>query len=138
MTKEETTKNGKKTMNKISHKKMEIFNISDTGEKEYRPVNEKTIDCRDCYECCRFFSIPLSPYEATWIEHTEKNDIVEIKKKPDGSCWYLEDGKCSIYDKRPIACREYSCINDYRIMHSDHDNRKRRNILEDDTKTMTL
>ena len=125
-------------MKKVPRKKQMIFNISENGEKEYRPVEEKIVDCGECHECCRFFNIPLSPYECTWIEHEDTDDMMYIKKKPDGSCIYLKDGKCSIYDNRPIACREYDCSNDYRIMHSDHDGRKRRNILEKDEKTMLL
>jgi hypothetical protein len=114
--------------------KQMIFNILDSGTIEYKPVKEKIVNCSDCFECCRFFKIPLSPYECTWIEHEETDGIIHIKKKPDGSCIYLKDGKCSIYDKRPMACREYSCKHDWRIMHSDHDDRPRRNILEDDFK----
>lgn len=115
-------------------KKQMIFNIRENGEKEYRPVEEKIVDCTGCHECCRFFNIPLSPYETTWIEHEDTDGMIHIKKKPDGTCIYLKEGKCSIYNKRPIACREYDCRNDYRIMHSDHDERERKNILEEDGK----
>lgn len=28
----------------------------------------------------------------------------------DGACVYLQDNKCSIYEKRPTMCRSFSCI----------------------------
>ena len=122
-------------MNETIVEKNMIFAILENGKKDYKPVKEKIVDCTDCFECCRFFKIPLSPYEMTFIEHEEDKDgMVHVKQKADGSCIYLKDGKCSIYNKRPMACREYSCVGDWRIMHSDHDNRKRRNTLEDDFK----
>jgi len=32
-----------------------------------------------------------------------------IEQKEDESCIYLEDGKCSIHDKRPESCRKFFC-----------------------------
>jgi Fe-S-cluster containining protein len=32
-----------------------------------------------------------------------------LAKKEDENCIYLKNAKCSIYSKRPKACREFSC-----------------------------
>jgi Fe-S-cluster containining protein len=32
-----------------------------------------------------------------------------LKQKKDGSCIYLENGKCSIHEKRPKSCRRFFC-----------------------------
>ena len=32
-----------------------------------------------------------------------------MKKKPDGTCIALEDNKCSIHERKPVACRKYEC-----------------------------
>jgi len=38
-----------------------------------------------------------------------------VDKAPDGLCIHLdgETHRCSIWEKRPRVCREYSCNNDY-------------------------
>lgn len=42
--------------------------------------------------------------------HSDPNVTRILSKKPDGSCVYLDpSNKCSIYDKRPIVCREFEC-----------------------------
>jgi Fe-S-cluster containining protein len=38
-----------------------------------------------------------------------------LKRKPNGDCIYLGDGsdgqkRCTIYEKRPVICRTFSCI----------------------------
>jgi Fe-S-cluster containining protein len=32
-----------------------------------------------------------------------------LKSKPDGSCVYLGDQGCSIYERRPQMCRAFDC-----------------------------
>ena len=39
-----------------------------------------------------------------------------LSKKPDGSCVYLDQSNmCTIYDKRPIVCREFQCSSGWSI-----------------------
>ncbi len=86
--------------------------LFDINPDEYLPIKEKIMDCRDCCECCKRFLVPLSPIETLKYKIGEYDDIPFLAKKEDGSCFYLKDGRCSIYNDRPIACREYSCEND--------------------------
>jgi len=32
-----------------------------------------------------------------------------LPKRPDGACIYLGDTGCTIYEKRPQACRAFDC-----------------------------
>jgi len=34
---------------------------------------------------------------------------------PDGYCHQFDGGGCSVYEQRPVPCRQYSCANDARI-----------------------
>ena len=33
-----------------------------------------------------------------------------LSQKKDGSCIYLKNNLCSIHQKRPQACRDFSCL----------------------------
>jgi Fe-S-cluster containining protein len=39
---------------------------------------------------------------------SENSSLYKIRKKEDGSCQYLSQGKCTIRDVRPNACRFYN------------------------------
>ena len=43
------------------------------------------------------------------FEEAEQDAANIIAQKEDGSCIYLKDGKCSIHDFRPKACRLFFC-----------------------------
>ena len=79
----------------------------------------------DCGKCCtteeRDGSIYLEPIDietlskhlgitprkfATKFTVTEVDDI-ELAKKTDGSCVFLENRNCSVYEARPLQCRAY-------------------------------
>jgi hypothetical protein len=47
------------------------------------------VPCGDCSACC--------------------HDIAPFEMREDGSCINLLDGKCSIYETRPNACRAFDC-----------------------------
>lgn len=78
------------------------------------------IDCLDCANCCKttspifrdvdikrissFLKMKVSDFIETYLRLDEDGDYV-LTKAP---CSFLgEDNKCSIYEHRPLACREY-------------------------------
>jgi len=80
-------------------------------------------NCQNCKEkaCCKQFIVPL-----TYEEHIsgkykidpsyEKRGWIVLQRKPNGECIYFNSkGLCDIYEYRPEACREYSCVNDDRL-----------------------
>lgn len=80
--------------------------------------------CSACGVCCKLFLINLTEEEYKSGKYRTQfeafglvNDFIEaemiganiIEQKEDGSCFYLKEGKCSIYNIRPKACREFFC-----------------------------
>lgn len=77
----------------------------------------KKLPCDECKgKCCTF--VPFSPEE--FSEITAKHPIplpakverfglayLVSKGDQDCTCAYLKDGKCSIYEDRPLVCRQY-------------------------------
>jgi Fe-S-cluster containining protein len=63
--------------------------------------------------CCKVLTVPLSDFDINRLEQglNEKRidlyvnlKVKELIKNIDG-CFFLSDGKCSIYDYRPDVCR---------------------------------
>ncbi|MEA3490186.1 MAG: YkgJ family cysteine cluster protein [Candidatus Omnitrophota bacterium] len=96
-------------------------------------------EVRDLCEaiCCRVYNVTTTEEEFRSGEYraravcavsgkeceNEKANCVNrnlwIERKPDGACVYLgEDNKCSIYERRPKACREFSCKEGWRITYA--------------------
>lgn len=90
--------------------------------------------------CCRKWEVNLSfdeiksnsyriatlCYANGEICKDEKNDCLNkkyvLKRKADSSCFYLnERNRCSIYPKRPMICREFSCKGGWNIVGVDLD-----------------
>ena len=80
--------------------------------------------CNGCGLCCKLFYINLSKEEYQSGKYkTELGEFGKIEnfnearscganllaKKPDGSCVYLENNKCSIHAERPGVCRNFFC-----------------------------
>lgn len=34
---------------------------------------------------------------------------LRIPQMPNGDCYYLDEGGCSIHDRAPVVCREFDC-----------------------------
>ena len=79
---------------------------------------EPKINCDGCAApCCVKFSVPLTPRESRYLPLDQdeiKNGIHYLDKKPEKPCPFLINSKCSIWDIRPVVCREYSCEGDSR------------------------
>ena len=75
--------------------------------------------CRACGICCSGKAIRVGPYEVLRLsrnlglsttrflnDFTEEGGIV-LRTRPDGSCLFLESGRCRVHPDRPLACRLY-------------------------------
>lgn len=81
------------------------------------------LKCSQCGVCCRLFLINLNEEEYLSRKYKtvfEEFGLMEFKEaeltganileqKEDGSCVYLEKGRCSIHKKRPLVCRKFFC-----------------------------
>ena len=68
------------------------------------------IECGECSACCSCGSIPL--FERDRALHFEEMVIDgqgPSVRMAEGSCVYLKDGKCSVYDHRPTICKLFDC-----------------------------
>ncbi len=81
--------------------------------------------CTLCGDCCRNRVIPLYEEDierlksAGYEDFYESTDSIEfeltgapykMKLRKDGSCIFLEDNMCSVYEIRPDTCRRYPFI----------------------------
>lgn len=85
----------------------------------------KTFNCLNCANCCKNYSPIIEPGEINllstalnisavelfenYVEMDEEGDFV-FKSQPCPML-NLEDNKCTIYESRPRACREYPHTN---------------------------
>lgn len=71
---------------------------------------EGNVECGSCRGCCRAgYAIGLSTEEAEIIPHATIAGCAAILPLPNGACPYLVDEQCSIYDHRPVSCRQFDC-----------------------------
>ena len=76
--------------------------------------NDRCFSCGG--ECCRSFS----DVELTWeeFEHLKKLGARRLQLSLTGphrlvidyNCEFLADGRCSIYEARPLICRRFTCM----------------------------
>ena len=107
--------------------KKKIVSLKKTNNRlldtQFHTAHTKTfkgIDCLSCANCCKTTSpifrkvdidrisksmgMKSGKFEDEFLRVDEDGDFV-LKSSP---CYFLgKDNKCSIYDVRPLACREY-------------------------------
>lgn len=78
------------------------------------------VDCGECVACCSSFQfVHIRPEETDTLGCIPKDLLVAAPGQPKGymllgydkkgHCPMLANGKCSIYDHRPLTCRNYDC-----------------------------
>jgi Fe-S-cluster containining protein len=80
---------------------------------------KRDVPCGSCTLCCRGGeAIMLHPedgdipslYQTNLVMHPLTGRPIQIlKQKPDGSCIYLSEAGCTIYNSRPTICRAFDC-----------------------------
>jgi uncharacterized protein len=78
------------------------------------------VDCGECIACCSSSQfIHIRPDETHTLSRIRKDLLVAAPGLPkghvllgydrNGFCPIMVNGKCSIYDDRPLTCRNYDC-----------------------------
>lgn len=78
------------------------------------------VDCRECDACCSSsYFIRIRPEETRTLDRIRDELLVPAPGLPEGNvvlgyddngrCPLLGDGLCSIYEHRPLTCRNYDC-----------------------------
>lgn len=86
--------------------------------------NIENVPCGSCTFCCEKLSPYLTTeeiasglYPISLLQPSEEQismnpnigPIVVLYRKREGGCGMFIDDKCSIYETRPIACRQFDC-----------------------------
>lgn len=90
---------------------------------------ERSLECGSCRACCYHEMIVLHPEEGDepWRYQTEMRmnplsgrPVEAVKQRADGACVYLDVGQgCTIYEHRPVICKEFDCRRLYLKMPAD-------------------
>lgn len=90
-----------------------------------RDIPEANVACGTCNLCCTHLSPYLTPDEFesgkyVWalLENPGGSPSIGIPRNKNG-CVYYENG-CTIYEDRPKACRQFSCIEGHYPPFKDH------------------
>ncbi len=71
-------------------------------------ISDKDV-CKDCFaECCKDIMVVILPCESGKFK---EETLGLLKTGDDGWCYYFDHStrRCSVYEKRPVACRVSSC-----------------------------
>ena len=92
-----------------------------------------SVPCNGCRACCEHEAVILHPDKGDDVATYDTMPVpgaaipgVMLKHKPDGSCTYLGESGCTIYERRPYLCRLYDCRKFFISM----TNREKRRLLE--------
>lgn len=99
-----------------------IININLTSVGSNEVIAD--VPCGSCTMCCEKLSPFLTPEEVAsglyplslinpspeqLRENSQIGPVVVLYRKKEGGCGMLIDKKCSIYEYRPVACRQFDC-----------------------------
>ena len=85
-----------------------------------RGEHDAEVPCDGCTACCTSSQfVPIAPDETDTLAHIPRRLLFPAPTLPaghvvlgydeHGRCPMLGDGRCSVYDHRPRACRTYDC-----------------------------
>lgn len=96
-----------------------VINVNLTSLTTDEPMVD--VPCGSCTLCCEKLSpyltveeIQSGAYPISLVNPNDPSDpeagpVIALYRKVSGGCGMLIDGKCSIYDTRPKACRQFDC-----------------------------
>jgi Fe-S-cluster containining protein len=96
-----------------------IINVNLTSLSSDEPI--ENVPCGSCTLCCEKLSpyltveeIQSGQYPISLLNPENPNDpeagpTIVLYRKVDGGCGMFIDKKCSIYETRPKACRQFDC-----------------------------
>ena len=72
---------------------------------------EKILRCGDCRLCCQLPGLIVNHHDDddSSLRTYTKNGRFIAKSRGSGACVYLKPHGCSVYDKRPKTCRNFTC-----------------------------
>jgi Fe-S-cluster containining protein len=81
------------------------------------PPPPRHVDCGECRACCHM-AVFLRPEEDGY--DVQPGTRILQRREADGACVYLDAERgCTIYDRRPVACRAFACVDFVRHAYGD-------------------
>lgn len=86
-----------------------------------KPFIGQSVPCGTCTQCCRGVEVQLvtGADDPTLYLLDPEATIPTLARQADGSCVYLRENLCTIYQYRPFVCRTFDCrahlITDVRV-----------------------
>lgn len=94
--------------------KYKIFNIQAIAIQN--DLEESIVECGECNQCCIQLTPILTPdefisgkYVYTLLNSPDPNKPTISIPRDENGCYYLKNNKCSIYNDRPLACKQFDC-----------------------------
>jgi Fe-S-cluster containining protein len=99
-----------------------IIPINLTAMSTDEPISD--VPCGSCTKCCELLTPFLTPEEVAsglypislinpdpglLLENSNIGPTVAMFKNKSGGCGMFVAGACTIYEYRPIACRQFDC-----------------------------
>lgn len=96
------------------------MNLREAQEWMEANLKRDPVHCAGCTACCRGKQIVCldeawgddpdlyAPEHLMYTPYDGKISLA-LKLRPNGDCFFLRKGKCTIYDKRPVVCRGFDC-----------------------------
>lgn len=85
---------------------LKLRNSIDELSGKLHGLHKNHMQCKKgCDLCCMDYEI--FPIEFEHIQKSIKNKEINISDSKDGSCIFLKDHACQIYEHRPIICRTH-------------------------------
>lgn len=76
----------------------------------HQKAEDAEVPCGDCNVCCRSgYAIGWSPTDDPSLRWEVSADGYRVLEDNEGACVYLQEGTCTVYDRRPLVCRSYDC-----------------------------
>lgn len=78
--------------------------------------SRNVVPCGTCTLCCWFDLTLIEPaeqarehYRVREVVVPELGTVLALERKADGSCTYLTEAGCAIWDRAPRTCRDFDC-----------------------------
>jgi Fe-S-cluster containining protein len=97
--------------------KYQTFSMKAVAIERDLPDSDVPCDSVGCTECCERLAPYLTPeeftsgqYLYTFVKDGDPDKPLIAVPKTEHGCVYLDHNKkCTIYDRRPRACRQFDC-----------------------------
>ncbi|WP_299580588.1 YkgJ family cysteine cluster protein [uncultured Sunxiuqinia sp.] len=84
----------------------QLRNQVDQLSEQLSSLHKSHMACKKgCDLCCMDYDVFPIEFEA--MKEALQNKQVDVQKSVDGSCIFLKDHTCQIYEHRPIICRTH-------------------------------